>query len=59
MNLIETLKSMKDGLKIKLRGKIIDGKPLSYSPETAVKTLNSKGWKKNADGWLVKETSYD
>ena len=59
MNLIETLKSMKDGLKIKPREKHIDVKPLSYNPETTVKTLNSKGWKKNADGWLEKETSYD
>ena len=59
MNKIETLKSIKDGLKIKLREKIIDGKPLSYNPKAAVKTLNSKGWKKNADGWLEKETSYD
>ena len=59
MNKIETLKSMKDGLKIKLRKKNIDVKPLSYKPESAVKTLNSKGWKKNADGWLEKETSFD
>ena len=59
MNTIETLKFIKDGLKIKLRGKIIDGKPLSYNPEAAVKTLNSKDWKKNADGWLEKVTSCD
>ena len=50
---------MKDGLKIKPEEKFIVGKPLSYNPEVAVKTLNSKGWKKNADGWLEKETSYD
>ena len=50
---------MKDGLKIKLREKILMVEPLSYNPEAAVKTLNSKGWKKNADGWLEKETSYD
>ena len=50
MNLIETLQSMKDGLKIKPREQNIDVKPLSYNPEAAVKTLNSKGWKKNADG---------
>ena len=50
---------MKYGLKIKPREKNIDVKPLSYKPETAVKTLNSKGWKKNADGWLENETSYD
>ena len=59
MNKIKTLKSIKDGLKIKLREKFIDNKPLSYNPEAAVKTLNSKGWKKNADGWLEKETSYE
>ena len=59
MNLIETIKSMKNGLKIKPKEINSDVKPLSYNPEAAVKTLNSKGWKKNADGWLGKETSYD
>ena len=32
-----------------------DVKPLSYNPEAAVQILNSKGWKKNADGWLEKD----
>ena len=59
MNLIETIKTMKNGLKIKPKEKNIDVKPLSYNPEAAVKTFTSKGWKKNADGWLEKETSYD
>ena len=59
MNKIETLKTMKDRLKIKPREKNIDVKPLSYTPEAAVKPINFKGWKKNADGWLEKETSYD
>ena len=59
MNKIDTLKSIKDGLKIKARKKNIDTKPLSYNPEAAVITLNSKGWKKNANGWLENETSYD
>jgi ABC-type transport system substrate-binding protein len=30
-------------------------KPLRYDPEEAVKILNSKGWKKNAEGWLEKD----
>ncbi|MFT4580111.1 MAG: ABC-type transport system substrate-binding protein [Nitrospinales bacterium] len=30
-------------------------KPLPYDPEEALKILNSKGWKKNADGWLEKD----
>jgi ABC-type transport system substrate-binding protein len=30
-------------------------KPLPYDPEGAVRILNSKGWKKNADGWLAKD----
>ena len=34
-------------------------KPLPYNPEAAIKILNSKGWKKNSDGWLEKETSYE
>ena len=59
MNLIKTLKTMKDGLKIKPMEKNIDVKSLSYNSEAVVKTLNSKGWKKNSDGWLEKETSYD
>ena len=31
-----------------------DVKPLPYNPEAAIKILNSKGWKKNSDGWLEK-----
>ena len=30
-------------------------KPLPYNPEGALRILNSKGWKKNADGWLEKD----
>jgi len=30
-------------------------KPLPYDPEEALRILNAKGWKKNADGWLEKE----
>ena len=30
-------------------------KPLPYDPEGALRILNSKGWKKNADGWLEKD----
>ena len=30
-------------------------KPLPYDPEGALKILNDKGWKKNADGWLEKD----
>ena len=59
MNLIKTIKSMKNGLKIKPRNQNIDIKPLSYNPEAAVKNLSSKDWKKNADGWLEKVTSCD
>ncbi len=59
MGEIKILKSMEDVLKIKPMNKNIDGKPLPYNPEAAVKILNSKGWKKNSDGWLEKETSYD
>tara|TARA_B100000686_G_scaffold87172_1_gene93943 strand:- start:351 stop:530 length:180 start_codon:yes stop_codon:yes gene_type:complete len=59
MNEIKILKSMKDGLKIKPTNENIDIKPLSYNPGAAVKNLNSKRWKKNSDGWLEKETSYD
>ena len=32
-----------------------DVKPLPYNPEAAIKILNSKGWKKNSDGWLEKD----
>ena len=59
MNEIKILKSMKDGLKINPTNENIDVNPLSYNPEAAVINLNSKGWKKNSDGWLEKETSYD
>ncbi len=30
-------------------------KPLPYDPKEALKVLNAKGWKKNADGWLEKD----
>jgi ABC-type transport system substrate-binding protein len=30
-------------------------KPLPHDPEGALKILNSKGWKKNSDGWLEKD----
>jgi ABC-type transport system substrate-binding protein len=30
-------------------------KPLPYNPEEALRILNAKGWKKNADGWLEKD----
>ncbi len=30
-------------------------KPLPYDPEEALKILNTKGWKKNSDGWLEKD----
>ncbi len=30
-------------------------KPLPYDPESALKILNEKGWKKNSDGWLEKD----
>ncbi|MBT5471682.1 MAG: peptide ABC transporter substrate-binding protein [Nitrospina sp.] len=30
-------------------------KPLPYDPSAALKILNEKGWKKNADGWLEKD----
>ncbi len=59
MNEIKILKSIKDGLKIKPTNENIAVKPLSYNPEAAVKNLNSNGWKKNSDGWLEMETSYD
>jgi len=45
--------------KIKPRNQNIDIKPLSYNTEDTVKILNSKGWKKNSNGWLEKEISYD
>lgn len=32
-----------------------DVKPLPHDPEGALKILNAKGWKKNADGWLEKD----
>ena len=32
-----------------------DVKSLPYDPEGALKILNAKGWKKNADGWLEKD----
>ena len=32
-----------------------DVKPLPYNPEAAIKILNSKGWRKNSDGWLEKD----
>ena len=59
MNGIKFLKFSKDGLKIKPTNKNIDVRSLSYNPEAAVKNLNYKGWKKNSDGWLEKEISYD
>lgn len=30
-------------------------KPLPYDSEEALRILNAKGWKKNADGWLEKD----
>ena len=30
-------------------------KPLPYNPEEALRILSTKGWKKNADGWLEKD----
>ena len=30
-------------------------KPLPYDPKGALATLNAKGWRKNADGWLEKD----
>ena len=59
MNEIKILKPIKNALKINSTNENIDIKPLSYNPESAVKNLCSKGWKKNSDGWLEKETSYD
>ena len=59
MNEIKILKFIKDGLKIKPTNENIAVKRLSYNPEAAVKNLDSKGWKRNSDGWLEKETSYD
>ena len=30
-------------------------KPLPYDPQGALKILNARGWKRNADGWLEKD----